>query len=69
MFLARPYFDQIAALELYDHEGDTGDHASGEKYEWDNLAYVKGYESIVAELHAQLLDAVKMGLVRPMKKA
>ena len=46
--------------------GDIGDHESGEKYEWDNLAYIRDYQSTVATLHAQLVEAVKTGLVKPM---
>ena len=48
--------------------GDIGDYESGEKYEWENLAYVKGYEATVAELHKQLVTAVKTGLAKPMKR-
>lgn len=29
-----PVFTDVSALELYDHEGDTGDLKDGETYEW-----------------------------------
>ena len=62
-----PKWDQISARELYDHEGDTGDHASGERFEWENLALQPLYKDTVAALHDKLVEAVKTGLVKPMK--
>ena len=47
-------------------QGDTGDLASGEKYEWDNLAYDPAHKQTVTKLHAQLEEIVKKSLVKPM---
>jgi len=64
----KPRFEQISARELYTHVGDVGDSASGEKYEWENLAYDAAHADTVAKLHKQLVAVVKTGLVKPMLK-
>jgi hypothetical protein len=47
-------------------QGDIGDLESGEKYEWDNLAYDPAHKQTVAKLHEQLEAVVKKSLVKPM---
>ena len=63
----KPKWDDVSARELYDHEGDEGDWESGERYEWENLASVKGHEATVAAMHAKLIEAVETGILKPMK--
>ena len=57
---------QVSARELYDHDGDTGDEASRESFEWDNVAHLKEHAALVQQLHAQLVDAVEAGVVKPV---
>jgi hypothetical protein len=47
-------------------QGDIGDLESGEKYEWENLAYNPAHKQVVATLQAQLEGIVKKSLVKPM---
>ena len=61
-----PLWQRISARELYDHQGDDGSAASGEKYEWTNLAHDPEYAELVGQLHEQLKAVVQTGLVRPI---
>lgn len=42
-----------------------GTMASGERFEWDNVVDVPANAVVVRALHAQLVDVVKQGLVKP----
>ena len=48
--------------------GDTGDYESGEKFEWQNLAYDDAHQEVVKKMHQLLVKAVETGLVKPMLK-
>jgi len=61
-----PKWEEVSALELYDHRGDTGDYESGEKFEWQNLAYDDAHQEVVKKMHQLLVKAVETGLVKPM---
>ena len=60
-----PTWDAVYARELYSHVGDVGDLASGEKYEYENVADDPGNAAVVAELHAALKVAVDAAAVKP----
>ena len=53
-------------LAADDHEGDTGDEASRERFEWDNVAYEPEHAALVQQLHTQLVAAVEAGVVKPI---
>jgi len=62
----RPLWDEVSARELYAHEGDIGDEASRESFEWDNLAHEPEHAALVKQLHTQLVAAVEAGVVKPI---
>lgn len=57
-----PIWDQVLAQELYDHHGDDGTMASGERLEWENVVADSANSALVAQLHAQLVATVKASL-------
>ena len=61
-----PVWERVVATELYSHKGDKGDSDSGETLEFDNLASVPEHAGLVHQLHQNLTDVVKLGLVPPM---
>ena len=64
-----PLWDEISARELYSHHDDSGTGESGERLEWENLAYEPEHQALIegpGGLHAQLVAAVKLGLVKPI---
>ena len=66
--VAGPEWDAVLARELYTHEGDDGGREAYETFETVNLAGDPAHAATVEKLHAQLIAAVKTGLVPPMQR-
>ena len=63
-----PDWDAVLARELYNHAGDDGGRDAYETFETVDLASDPAHAATVEKLHAQLIAAVKTGLVPPMQQ-